>query len=853
MASVARPTAAPRLELIRDSQIGTAFGLWWGAVLLFLLGFWLRALDLDLGWLVVTVAWGLCAVSFAGGVWLVATALVGADRDNRVTFLLQQRQRVSLVLFAGAGLLLALALWVAIQQGVAGAFPTFAGIITLAAITAIAAVRQRSLPGDESGQERFLQVLVQQRQVVAMVLLGFGLVVVLAGVWGLLRGGFRAMWDNIPEGFGGVSIGLGLLGNGLSLLVQPPQQVSTKSLRLTVVLVGGLTGFFLAVASLWRIVWLWGGVIAKGIAGWQASEAWLVWLCIYLALLGLVLMFGGLSFARTEIRTSVTLRRSLYGYNTVVTGFVTLVILLVGNIIVNANLPNNWEWTKTRGLQSLSQTSKIILENLKEPVKIYVVMAENDVFHADMRHLLDNCQSYTSKLSAEYVSPDREPKRYNELAKKYPELERERSVVHGRELESGRGVLVVYSADAREEHAFIPTTALGGFEHADMRSRERRGTFSFKGENELMEKIQLLAENQKKPTLYFTQGRGELDIRDAVNEEDPFDSRWIHETGAGKFITKLKKDNYEVRGLIFAPQPRERVPDTIFAFSQKSPKDPHKIPDDAKVIVIANPARPFTKEVLQVLNEYMDKQVGKLFVLANHTITRDGGTYDNGLADFLKPFSVQLGKDLLVREPLHREDSAGEVKATAPRTTSNKIALAFKRNPLSLNWVQTVNPVPGAGLYQAETILHVQDPPNGVFWADTEFRSILLNAPGYIQFLRRTDKLEAKRSTEPRPVVVAVTDRSQKPRLIVVGDALPATNMYINKPAPYYDFLRSSLEWLAERPVEKLGIDAKERSTYVVDAQELDKNMTRLVLLPLGLIIIGIVGAGTGIWLVRRR
>ena len=101
-------------------------------------------------------------------------------------------------------------------------------------------------------------------------------------------------------------------------------------------------------------------------------------------------------------------------------------------------------------------------------------------------------------------------------------------------------------------------------------------------------------------------------------------------------------------------------------------------------------------------------------------------------------------------------------------------------------------------------------------------------------------------------MAVTVSDRDPKepgrgdrPRMVVFGDASIASNVSSRG----YDLLTSSFEWLAERP-QNMGIEPKESSSFTLQP---GTNVSRMVWLPLGLMALGFLGLGTGVWVVRRR
>ncbi len=81
---------------------------------------------------------------------------------------------------------------------------------------------------------------------------------------------------------------------------------------------------------------------------WQGDVGWHLWLCAYVELIGLALMFASLMLAKADIRSNVVLRRTLYGYNAFLTGLLLLAVLVVLNIVLFALFPGSFEWSKSR-------------------------------------------------------------------------------------------------------------------------------------------------------------------------------------------------------------------------------------------------------------------------------------------------------------------------------------------------------------------------------------------------------------------------------------------------------------------------------------------------------------------------
>ncbi len=829
-----------------------AWGLLWAAALLVLLAFWLGARELEPGLLFCGLVFLLGVAAFAGFLWQIWPPLPDAAAVRK------QRRQLALGLFAAAGLLLLLAVLVALQLGLSG-FGEVSSMVVMALIGAGAGVNQFMTSGSRWDAEQVLG------RVLGNVLLGIVPVGAALG-WFAFRSIRRGQISVQPEIIALLLFGLICLVVTLLPRADAAGKSPEQGRRYLILSVGGSFGLLVALFTAYRVWLSWGEIFPPNVPMAQSEGIWRLWLCLYVELFGLALLFGSLTLASPEVRRSATVRRVLYGYNAVMTGFLLLVILVVVNIVFYVAYPLSLTWSQEGGLRGLSTSTTNLLQSLKEPVHVYVLMSPAGRTYLELHDLLENGESYTRQLQVEYVSPDRQAGRYRTLAEKFPVILREERMLGGDEDEIGRGVLLVYGPESAKTppHAFIPVRDLIESKPPDPHNPRKR-TYVFKGEDVILTQLRILVEQQTKPMVYFTQGHGELDMTDAL------DPRFIADDprgGSGKLMERLKKDNYEVKGLVWheaPPQPKgARGPD-LMVYSKKSAKEPHEVPADAKVVIVAGPYKPFSKEVADALDRFMKRpgdKAGKLIVLSNYVIGPGAPLADLGqLADVLRQYNVQVDKDFLLRVPDdQRTETPYEVIAQPPPNIRNKVAANFlgKRFPVGgslslarrggIGLARSVKPVASPGTFQVDTLLQV-GPMNGTYWAETDV-NVLRGVLQYLANLEDTGRLDSKKSKEPIPVVVAVSDRDGKPRMVVFGDARFASNRFVNTTAPYYDFLTSSIEWLAERP-GNIGIRPRESTSFALQPENVNK--ARLLWLPLALILLAIVGMGLGVWVVRRR
>src|SRR5262249_25453037 len=157
------------------------------------------------------------------------------------------------------------------------------------------------------------------------------------------------------------------------------------------------------------------------------------------------------------------------------------------------------------------------------------------------------------------------------------------------------GVLLVYGPDVGEKapHAFVPVRDL--FEVKSDPQDPTRRTLLFKGEPVLMTQLRLLVNREVKPTIYFTQSNKEMDLEDKQEKLRAVGGVVFGDVrgGAGLLLERLKKDNYEVRGLVWGPPPKRKVLGDLMVYTQKDEGAPHEVPADADVVIIAHPLIPF--------------------------------------------------------------------------------------------------------------------------------------------------------------------------------------------------------------------------------------------------------------------
>jgi len=699
-------------------------------------------------------------------------------------------------------------------------------------------------------QQSWLAALARHRLAVAYGMFALSALLALIPI----LGGYKYQAEYLNVCLWGAALSMIALGTGLTLRLHEPERLPQKdAFRLLVLAAGGLSGFVTVIFLGIGLAWKWWSTFAGGWEKWQSSEGWHIWVTILALMAGLAIMFVSLQLARGDEQSSSGMRRLVYGYNTVLTGLLLVLILLVVNVLVyvpwgRADFFNTtYRWADA-SIFSLSSQSERILEGLDKQAKIYVIMRRNDFMSRSVHALLDNCRAVTDKVQVEYLSPDMDRERVDALKKEYK---------FGGE---DAGLLVVYGSGDSAEHRFIKRDDLT--QQPDFSQRSQATIF--KGEAALLGELNSMTQGKEKPVIYFTQGNGELDVTDSQPTRQ-FDQ------GAGLLKERLVSGGYKVQGLQFSPVAgaKAKSPDVIVST---------RVPDDATIVVIAGPRHRFEPFVLEALRSYMEPsgpeaqkaKKGKLVAMLDVVLSPEKTMQATGLEPFLAEFGVQVGNDRILRIP-----SAFMPNPELVLVQTNPDRMARQRNPLADAFTdqafslykcrtvkpQTAGPQPNTK-YRADTLLVAAPSQQQYLWAETNLET---DPRQLMEELDKRKELVDRLSMEPLPVAVTVTETQpgagggphamapseEKPRLIVFGDATLVSNRVMSDRSggAYYDLVSSALAWLRERP-SNIGIEPKKSDVYVLNQAA---NVSRMIWLPLILLSVSIVGLGTGVWVVRRR
>ena len=634
----------------------------------------------------------------------------------------------------------------------------------------------------------------------------------------------------VATDFVGVSVALWLAAGALAFLIAGVRQLSAEpeedqrdsAARITLLSVVGVLGgatFLLGLTLLYQ----WGDIVTKLLREGDRTDAWKVFVALLAVIGGLAVMFLGLQAVRTDERKAAGIRRAVYGFNAFLTGFLLLAVLIVANVIITLKFPGVIDTTKG-GVYSISERSKQILKDLDKPTKVFLIMDPQEELYPDMNSLLLICQQENPKMAIEYFS-QMQNNRFRELARTFPQI-----------TEQTTGVLIVYGEEKSENASFVRSRDLMS-EDSDPRGgggAKRK----FLGEVKLMNELSFLVGGKDKPVVYFTQGSGEADINDRTKG-----------MGMGSVVEKLQRRNFDVRPLKLDP-----LNSTI--------------PDDAKIVVVAAPKVTMPPNVVDALKTYLDKG-GKLLALFDvpENNRTDKEMPATGLEGVLATYGVEVTKEKVQTFPVRGLDLSSTDNTfvmVEPAAESMPVAAPFKNMQLQFFGCRVIRAIPnpaGQTPFRATSLLATLD--QLPVWTESDLQA---NGIRTAQAMANDRKLAEQRlAKQPLPIAVIVTESQrampgaapnpEKPKLVVFGDATFVSNAFGGRVGESYsimfDLFAGTLDWLRERPTN-IGIEPRLATTYEVNPDAMLKE-TQLKLLPLLISVVGVLGLGLGMWIVRRQ
>ncbi len=598
---------------------------------------------------------------------------------------------------------------------------------------------------------------------------------------------------------------------GVSLLLRPSPPGKAEQLRearLLVLGMGGGLGLLLMLASL-LFFYLW----SESLQAWLDRGDWKQARWVLGPLLGTLIgafaLFFAIQPARADERHDPLLRRFIYSANFLLTVLLVLVALIVVNVIIAREMPAQLDTTAT-GFYSLSEPTRQLLERLEEPIHVYAIMANTtDRELNDIRQLLIAFRDVSrGRVQVRFLSQAADKAELASLLDKYPQFE-------------------LTLAQRTTAAAVLLTAGEGEKRHAVLSDNDFFEGRSFVGESRLYREIVSLAGSDRKPVVYFTQGHGELDVSN--NPDVPPDR------SANRLRQYLERNYLEVRPLpLNVPNPA--------------------VPDDAAVVVVADPLNPFSQRAVDSLRAYMNRpeKKGKLLLVADATPGPDGRVLTTGIEPLLAEYNIGVGNRYIytwLPDQVLLGAPAGFSREAARNPLFQSIIRVRPR--LDLSRAREMTPLTTHPQYQAKELLLTV----GTTWVEQERPADL--GQRWEQILTSEAVMrEVQISPDPRPVAVIVTEGTT-PRAAAIGSGSIFTDELAQRArgSPLsFDLLGVTIDWLRGRDtsVAAVNIEAKKYTEYKLPNPR-SLNVTRLLWLPLGLGLLSVVGLGAGVWVVRRQ
>jgi hypothetical protein len=600
--------------------------------------------------------------------------------------------------------------------------------------------------------------------------------------------------------------------------------------RLYLLVFGGLLGGTLVLLG-FALFYSWFSELTAWLNKDEKAKVWKPLTAVLIFLVGAAGMFLAAQPARGDERNNSSVRRAVYGVNLALSAVLVFALLLVVNIVVGMKLPARLDTTES-GMYSITPRTQEYLQQLNQDITIYSTMPETGRL-ADVARLLGSIrEANPQRIRIRPLTQDIDKAEIDSLKAKYKSTE----LIDPAEGSVRMGLLV--AAGSGDKATFINADELFGRTPGQ---RGSPGRMQFQGESRILREVLFLTENKTKAVIYFTQGAGEIGIVPNAGGE-------IGIPRMGEQLkAQLAADGTEVRPLTIDPT---------------SPNP--KVPDDASIVVVADPRTTLSETSVSALRHYMqtkkpDGTFGKLILMAGARPQpgSKSGILKTGLEDLLDEFGIAMPGRVLYASPTNQYPADLVLAEPNPN-------LLKERNTIALAYVDTAFPVAatrpvlskpkGSSKFKVEPLLiNLED---RITWYEESIAANPTQAfldlrtagekgdAGYLQ------QRNAAKGARPLAAIAseATEDGKTIHRLAVFGFGTFFEDRPQNKNFPA-EFLATTVNWLRDRPA--VANDANK--TYGVYEPNKKMSWNQVFLLPVGVTIIGLATLGLGLWAWRRK
>lgn len=250
------------------------------------------------------------------------------------------------------------------------------------------------------------------------------------------------------------------------------------------------------------------------------------------------------------------------------------------------------DWSRS-GYYSLSDKTLGLLDSLTNEVHVVVFLTPEHDEYEDVRNLLKEYEYASNKIQVEYVDPNRDLARTEQLAMKFDVDLLDAGVVVFESL--GRTKYVKPNDIVEKDYSMTP------YGESPTRS-------AFKGEQAFSSALQSISQSRK-PIVYFLQGHGERNIESF----DRFE-------GYSELAKVIRRDNIDLQTVVLGEM--------------------SALPKDMDALVVAGPQKRLSQPEVDLLARYIQEN-GRMLVLLDASAT-------SGLEPMLKDWRIRLDDDVVV-------------------------------------------------------------------------------------------------------------------------------------------------------------------------------------------------------------
>jgi len=307
--------------------------------------------------------------------------------------------------------------------------------------------------------------------------------------------------------------------------------------------------------------------------------------------------------------------------------------------------------------------------------------------------------------------------------------------------------------------------------------------------------------NPESSAIYFLTGHGERDTQQSG------------QSSMTRALSTLQSKNYTVKTLNLLVD--------------------NKIPDDARVIVVAGPQKPVSDNEVKLLKDFLDKKGGSLIVMEDPTALTQFGEAADPLADMLaKDWGITFNNDIVI-------------DLNSPQPTTAAAAYYDTSHPITKNMNNLVAFFPFTRSLDATAAGNLTLTPlvktNERSWGETDFSS--LSQGGQVA-------LNDNEKVGPLILAVAGENSATKGRVVVFGTSAFAVDQIFDAYGNG-DMFVNSVDWTAEQEnIASITPKNTTQRTFKVPSQIhwVLILLSSIFIIP-GLIVMG----GVSTWLARRR